>query len=60
MKTENKKPAGRPIKNEINHRISLIITTKKLRDNVLEEKENTGLDVITIINKRLNKSYENR
>lgn len=52
-----KKPPGRPKKNEINHRISLIITTKKLLDNLTEEHE-SGKDMITIINQRLTKSYE--
>lgn len=52
------KTAGRPKKNEINHRFSLIITTKKLRDNIFKENEETGKDMITIINQRLTKSYE--
>lgn len=52
------KTAGRPKKNEINHRFSLIITTKKLRENIFKENEETGKDMITIINQRLTKSYE--
>lgn len=59
LKTKTMKTTtGRPKKNEINHRFSLIITTKKLRDNIFKENEETGKDMITIINQRLTKSYE--
>lgn len=55
-----KRKAGRPRKNEINERVSLIITTKKLSNNIANEISETGLDKITIINKRLTQSYEER
>jgi hypothetical protein len=51
---------GRPKKNEINRRFSLVITSNKLLTLLIEQANSERKDLSVLINERLLKSYENR
>ena len=59
MKTDLIK-LGRPKKNEINRRFSLVITSNKLLTLLIEQANSERKDLSVLINERLLKSYENR
>jgi hypothetical protein len=59
MKTDKIK-IGRPKKNEINRRFSLVITSNKLLTLLIEQANSERKDLSVLINERLLKSYENR
>jgi hypothetical protein len=59
MKTDKLK-IGRPKKNEINRRFSLVITSNKLLTLLIEQANSERKDLSVLINERLLKSYENR